>query len=177
MNNDTITLAPNSLYICLTQLLVPGFHWGLYHVDAAGHITRHEWAEVKGRRDPGSPVEAYAATSIPAATEYDAENRFNLAFVKILGFAAPTAAYDFRARLETLEPDSASTSWMQNRKRGLSCRTWLIRALALLERDGLLARSDAEPVFGIEERVKAVGAAVDARLGAGEDVRTALTEV
>ncbi|KAI0329311.1 hypothetical protein GY45DRAFT_884381 [Cubamyces sp. BRFM 1775] len=171
---NTLTLEPNALYICLTQLLVPGFHWGLYLTDEHGVATRHEWAEVKGRREPGSPVEAYGVSVIDPVTEIDQENRRNLAFVKVRGYT-PNAAVDMRTLFGGLEPSGGSSSWMENRKKGLSCRTWLMRALALLHKERVIVRED--PVAGIEEAVKQIGLDVERRLGEGEDVETVLTEV
>ncbi|KAI9061422.1 hypothetical protein FKP32DRAFT_1594500 [Trametes sanguinea] len=172
----TLALEPNALYICLTQLLVPGFHWGLYFTDEHGVATRHEWAEVKGRRERGSPVEAYGVSVVDPVTEIDQENRRNLAFVKVRGYT-PNGAVDVRTLFDGLEPSGGSSSWMENRKNGLSCRTWLLRALAVLQREGLILREDA--VVGVEETVKQIGNDVERRLGSGEgeDVETVLTEV
>ncbi|OSD05007.1 hypothetical protein PYCCODRAFT_1406332 [Trametes coccinea BRFM310] len=170
----TLTLQPNSVYICLTQLLVPGFHWGLYLTDERGVATRHEWAEVKGRRERGSPVEAYGVSIIDPVTEIDQENRRNLAFVKVRGYA-PNSTVDVHALFRSLEPAGGSSSWMENRKRGLSCRTWLLRALSLLQKEGLISREDS--VSGIEDVVKQIGLDVECRLGEDEDVPTVFTEV
>ncbi|KAL1667089.1 hypothetical protein GGF50DRAFT_49389 [Schizophyllum commune] len=169
----SLTLEPQALYICLTQLLVPGFHWGLYFTDEHGVATRHEWAEVKGARDPTSPVEAYGVTVIDPVCESDKENRFNLAFVKVRGYTP--LEHDVRKLFAGLEPSGGSNSWRTNRKNGLSCRTWLIRALALLQREGAIVR-DA-PVEEVEEMVKKIGMEVESRLGNGEDVGTLITEV
>ena len=90
LKSMSLTLEPQALYICLTQLLVPGFHWGLYFTDEHGVATRHEWAEVKGARDPTSPVEAYGVTVIDPVCESDQENRFNLAFIKVRDYIPNT---------------------------------------------------------------------------------------
>ncbi|TRM62930.1 hypothetical protein BD626DRAFT_569505 [Schizophyllum amplum] len=168
-----ICLEPHALYICLTQLLVPGFHWGLYFTDERGIATRHEWAEVKGARDRLSPVEAYRATVIDPVTESDQENRFNLAFVKVRGYT-PNVALDIRSSFSAVEPSGGWSSWRENRKNGLSCRTWLIRALALLQKEGVVVREC--PVEEIEEAVKKIGTEVERRLGEGEDIGTLITE-
>ncbi|KAA1473210.1 hypothetical protein DENSPDRAFT_839658 [Dentipellis sp. KUC8613] len=169
----SLLLEPHALYICLTQLLVPGFHWGLYITDEHGVPTRHEWAEVKGVRDRTAPVEAYGTTIINPVRESDQENRFNLAFIKVRGYMP--RGFDVCALFASLEPVGGSTSWHTNRKNGLSCRTWLIRALALLQREGAIARD--RPVQEIEEMVKKIGMEVELRLGNGEDVATLITEV
>ncbi|KAL1762833.1 hypothetical protein FB107DRAFT_285264 [Schizophyllum commune] len=169
----SLTLKPQALYICLTQLLVPGFHWGLYFTDEHGVATRHEWAEVRGARDPTSPVEAYGVTVIDPVCESDQENRFNLAFIKVRGYTPN--GLNVHELFAGLEPSGGSNSWRTNRKRGLSCRTWLIRALALLQREGAIVRDG--PVEEIEEMVKKIGMEVESRLGNGEDVGTLITEV
>ncbi|KAL1723084.1 hypothetical protein EV715DRAFT_191357 [Schizophyllum commune] len=169
----SLTLEPQALYICLTQLLVPGFHWGLYFTDERGVATRHEWAEVKGARDPMSPVEAYGVAVIDPVCESDQENRFNLAFIKVRGYTP--IELDVRELFAGLEPSGGSNSWRTNRKRGLSCRTWLIRALALLQREGAMVRDG--PVEEVEEMVKRIGMEVESRLGNGEDVGTLITAV
>lgn len=82
---DVIRLEPLSLYICITQLFVPGFHCGLYFTDEHGVATRHERAEVMGRRDFTLPVEAYSVTVIDPVTRWDIDRRMHLAFVKVCG--------------------------------------------------------------------------------------------
>lgn len=72
--------------ICITQLLVPGFHWGLYFTDERGAATRHEWAEVKRRHDLTLPVESYSVTTIDPVTNTDIDNRMHLAFLKVKGY-------------------------------------------------------------------------------------------
>ncbi|THU91871.1 hypothetical protein K435DRAFT_840831 [Dendrothele bispora CBS 962.96] len=174
--SETIRLEPCSVYICLTQLLVPGFHWGLYFTDECSVATRHEWAEVRGRRDCTSPAEAYGVTHMNPITETDQEGRMNLAFVKVQGYTLrPNQVPDLHALFSMLEPTGGSSSWIQNRKKGLSCRTWLMRALATLQGASLLVRVD--PISSIEEKVKEIGTIVEERLGNGEDVGTLITEV
>ncbi|KAI0776025.1 hypothetical protein BD413DRAFT_258812 [Trametes elegans] len=169
----SLILEPQALYICLTQLLVPGFHWGLYITDEHGIPTRHEWAEVKGARDRTAPVEAYSTTVINPVRESDQENRSNLAFVKVHGYTP--RGVDVRAAFASLEPGGGSSSWRENRKNGLSCRTWLMRALALLQSEGEIMRDSS--VQEIEDKVKEIGMGVEQRLGNGEDVGTLITEV
>ncbi|TFY82197.1 hypothetical protein EWM64_g1808 [Hericium alpestre] len=173
MMSMALTLEPQVLYICLTQLLVPGFHWGLYFTDERRVATRHEWAEVKGARDRTSPVEAYGVTIIDPVTESDQENRFNLAFIKVRGYTQN--ALDVRAMFAGLEASGGSNSWRENRKNGLSCRTWLMRALALLQREGAIVREKS--VEEIEKMIKKIGTEVERRLGEGEYVGTLITEV
>lgn len=50
-----------------------------------------------------------------------------------------------------------------------------MRALALLQRDGIIQRST--PVAEIEDMVKAIGTDVERRLGEGEDVDTRVVHV
>ena len=169
----SLTLKPQALYICLTQLLVPGFHWGLYLTDERGVATRHEWAEVKGARDPTSPVEAYGVTVIDPVCESDQENRLNLAFIKVRGYTPN--GLNVRELFAGLEPSDGSNSWRTNRKRGLSCRTWLIRALTLLQEDGVIQRDT--PVSDVENKIKSIGEEVERRLANGEDLGTQLRDV
>ncbi|KAI5895283.1 uncharacterized protein SCHCODRAFT_02618988 [Schizophyllum commune H4-8] len=169
----SLTLEPQALYICLTQLLVPGFHWGLYFTDEHGIPTRHEWAEVRGARDRLSPVEAYSVAVIDPVRESDQENRLNLAFIKVRGYTP--SGLNVRELFASLEPSGGSNSWRTNRKNGLSCRTWLIRALTLLQREGAIVRD--RPVEEVEEMVKKIGMEVERRLGNGENVGTCITEV
>lgn len=170
-----LQLESNSLYVCLTQLLVPGFHWGLYFTDERGVATRHEWAEVRGRRDLTQPVEAYQVALVHPVTVNDAQNRLNLAFVKVIGYSAPPPSYDVQARFTAIEPGGGYSDVRRNRKSGLSCRTWLMRALALLQEDGIIQRDT--PVSDIEDMVKSIGEEVERRLADGEDLGTQMRDV
>ncbi|EPT00277.1 hypothetical protein FOMPIDRAFT_6280, partial [Fomitopsis schrenkii] len=152
-------LEPNSLYICLTQLLVPGFHWGLYFTDGRGVATRHEWAEVRGRRDLTQPVEAYQVALIHPVTVNDAQNRLNLALAKVSGYSPPPPQYDVQARFAGIELGGGYSDVRRNRKSGLSCRTWLMRALVLLQEDVIIRRDT--PLSDIEDVVKSIGAEVE----------------
>ncbi|KAH9830807.1 uncharacterized protein C8Q71DRAFT_716279 [Rhodofomes roseus] len=175
MTAISLELEPDSLYICLTQLLVPGFHWGLYFTDNRGVATCHEWAEVQGRRDLTQPVEAYQVALIHPVTVNDAQNRLNLAFVKVLGYSPPSSQYDLQARFAAIEPSGGYSDVRRNRKSGLSCRTWLMRALGLLQEDGVIRRDT--PVSNIEGAVKEIGTEVEKRLGEGEDLDTQIRTV
>jgi hypothetical protein len=59
MQSHPVSLEPSSLYICLTRLISPGFHWSLYFTGTHGRAIRREWAEVKNRSGRGAPVESY----------------------------------------------------------------------------------------------------------------------
>ena len=172
---STLSLEQNSLYVCLTQLLVPGFHWGIYFTDEHSTATRHEWAEVRGRRDLTQPVEAYQVALVHPVTFNDAENRLNLALVKVSGYSPPPPSYNVQARFAGIEPGGGYSDVRRNRKSGLSCRTWLIRALTLLQEDGVIRRNT--PVSDIEDKIKSIGEEVERRLANGEDLGTQLRDV
>ncbi|KAL4242362.1 hypothetical protein ABKN59_012061 [Abortiporus biennis] len=100
--SDTVTLSPNSLYICLTQIMSPGFHWSLYITDSTGLATCYHWAEVRTRRQAADPIEEYTRAVINPVCGVTGGFRLNYTFVKIRSYTAPTTPFDFHAIFSTI---------------------------------------------------------------------------
>ncbi|TFY72128.1 hypothetical protein EVG20_g884 [Dentipellis fragilis] len=165
---DTIQLEPNSLYVCLTQLLVPGFHWSIYITDSKGTATRYHWRQVNSRQAPTDPIEEFTYNVINPITEMTRGNNLNLAFIKITAYTAPRGGSSdyFVSVFQGVFPDSYSTV-RENRRNQLTCRTWVMCALEKLRAAGII-NLDAATVAGLEEKIKAVGSAVETAVANGD---------
>ncbi|THU91872.1 hypothetical protein K435DRAFT_576608, partial [Dendrothele bispora CBS 962.96] len=129
-----VTLEANSLYVSLTQLMSQGFHWSIYVTDAYGTATRYHWRQVRSRTTVTSPIEVFSYETLACITETTRGLNLNLAFVKIEAFTAPRGATPdnyyvplFRSIFATSYP-----TVMQNRRQGITCRTWVFAALERL---------------------------------------------
>ncbi len=173
----TIVLEPNSLYVCLTQLLVPGFHWSIYITDSKRTATRYHWRQVTSHRAPTDPVEEFTYNVIDPITEVTRGNNLNLAFIKITAYTAPRGGSSdyFASVFKDVFPVSYSNV-RQNRNNQLTCRTWAMSALERLRAAGIIGL-DAATVAGLEERMKAVGSAVEATVASSEAANTEITSM
>lgn len=162
-----ISLAPSSLYVCLTQLMGPGFHWSLYITDASGVATRYHWREVPGRRGADDPIEEFAYGVIKPVTEITRGNNFNLAFIKISAYVPHEGMQPeyFVALFKGVFTTSYS-SVRENRQHQISCRTWLMAALQRMRVAGHLTL-DSAAVAGLEASIKEIGNAVEERVSTG----------
>ncbi|EPQ58426.1 hypothetical protein GLOTRDRAFT_110197 [Gloeophyllum trabeum ATCC 11539] len=171
---NEIPVEPNSLYICLNQILSPGFHWSLYVTDAKGAAVRYEWAEVQGRASTSDPLEAFFYTPTHPVMEITRDLSCNLAFIKISAYTAPanpTIQY-YVSMFHDIFPTSFSNV-KRNRDHGISCRTWLMAALERMRTAGVINLSASE-VAGLEARVIAIGQKAEEEAAKG-DFTTVLT--
>ncbi|KAI4517891.1 hypothetical protein K525DRAFT_180006, partial [Schizophyllum commune Loenen D] len=128
-----IQLEPSSLYVCLTQLLVPGFHWSIYITDGAGTATRYHWRQVPSRRARTDPIEEFTYGVINPITELTRGYNLNLAFIKIRAYTAPSGgSSDYFAALFKDAFPVGYPSVQENRRMNLTCRTWVMSALEKL---------------------------------------------
>ncbi|KAI0789227.1 hypothetical protein C8Q75DRAFT_821283 [Abortiporus biennis] len=141
--SDTITLSPNSLYICLTQIMSPGFHWSLYITDSTGLATRYHWVEVRTRRQAADPIEEYTRAVINPVRGVTGGFRLNYTFVKIRSYTAPTTPFDFHAIFSTIYTTSYNNV-RDNREHGIRCGNWVMTALQYLYLYGLLQLNEGQ---------------------------------
>ena len=172
MSDDTLTkpimLAPYSLYVNLTQLLTPGFHWSIFLTDGTGRAMCYQWRTAQGRREDTDPAEEFAYGVIEPVTMLSEDNSLFLAFIRISSFTPPSGdtVENYLQLFHDIFPTSYA-NYIDNRKHGMSCRTWVLEALQRLRRAGHLSLT-AEQVTGLEERIKAIGTAVEQRMAAGQ---------
>lgn len=138
IDNPTIPLEPDSQYISTQFLISAGFHWALLITNSKGLITRHEWAEDLSRET----AEKYFHRVINAATSYTEDGKLIFAYFKVSGYKFPGVEFDWVDMLGRIFRTSYSTSsWIDNRKHHMSCRTWILRALGRLRDQEMLSRS------------------------------------
>lgn len=159
-------ITPLSLYITTELLMTPGFHWAIHITDPEGYtITRHEWAEDLSRQ----VAERYfsSTTTSPSLTTntYTPEGRLIFAWFKVTGFSHPAAnsTWDWESELAQIFPSGSYPTWYENRKHGMSCRTWVTKALRVLSDRGILSRHDT-PVE-VEKKITRISSELEVRLG------------
>ncbi|KAL6308536.1 hypothetical protein BKA93DRAFT_822277 [Sparassis latifolia] len=172
--NPPVVLEPNSLYLSTEILMSDGFHYALFVTDANGASTRHDWAEDLSRETP----ERYFHRSIDSVATYTPEGRLIFAYFKVRGYVPPPPDFDWVAEFSGIFPNGSYPSWIENRKHKMSCRTWVLRALALLRDRGALTRSDK--VTDIEAAIEEQSQALEKGLGnaaEGEEYHARVLEV
>ncbi|KAK7055548.1 hypothetical protein R3P38DRAFT_2458247, partial [Favolaschia claudopus] len=149
-----VTMMPlelNSLYIC--TLPIPtnigsigaparAFHWGLVHVDSAGHCSLHEWAE-----DPVDGTECYQSHNLPDGAMPIIGSSFVVGYFKIPGYTDTSQVVDrshFEAVCDVCEEGPRRLP-VVNRAHGISCRTFVRQVVAFF--------TDQDRAVAIENRV------------------------
>ncbi|KAL4254624.1 hypothetical protein ABKN59_005161 [Abortiporus biennis] len=191
--NPIVPLEPNSLYICLNQILVPGrYHWALYitgGISPSGTVAeRHEWCEVRNRSSKDDPVEAYMHYKVnPVGEITERDFQFTLAVIKITAYVPPGPSasntgdseshFDF-VDLFSNPPifEESYSNWMINRKKGINCRVWVLKALERLRLNGLIVSLEREDIEAIEGKVTDVGHKATEKVASGE-VKTVVTSL
>lgn len=171
-----IPLHPDSLYICLVQIPIPDkFHWALYITDPQGIATCHQWTEHVGARDAGK-AEGYKIDVLPVVTDMTESNAQNIAFVRIGAYRPPaTSSPEYMTRLFDGIFEGYATIF-ENRRKGITCRTWLMRALERLRCAGHLSDLGAAEVAAFEQAAIAVGRRVEVPIEVDGNLRI-VTEV
>jgi hypothetical protein len=144
-SNPVVQLAASSVYVTTNLMLSPGFHWCLYVTDKDGYATRHHWAQGL------TGIEQYKSNLIDPVTTYTT-NSAVLAYLKI-GECLPPDAEKMKEICASVLPGSKLTV-KENRQAGITCRTWLLQVLTILEAKGFLVRPNG--CEGIEQAVKKI---------------------
>ncbi|KAJ7043272.1 hypothetical protein C8F04DRAFT_1074305 [Mycena alexandri] len=122
----SISLEPASLYVTTTQLSEAKFHWALIETDStASGAIRHHWHERPNRRT--GLAEGYGCQRIQPKS---LTGRVVLGYFKIRGYTAPSPA-TFTDICASTFPSSYATV-PENRKNGITCRTWVFQVLSTL---------------------------------------------
>lgn len=137
----SVQLDYGSLYICTVPLLNGKFHWSLIHITDTGMASRHHWAAA-GTDPTGRETYVYQALSRGPLT---ASTTQILGYFKVSAYQTRAAIkHDLdglRAVCNTVFPQSYPTA-EENRKHGMSCRTWVTSVLLELG----LAREQANEI-------------------------------
>lgn len=76
---------------------------------------------------------------------------------------------------ELVDPPEGYANVRDNRRHRISCRTWLVRALSVMQGARMVVREGK--VENVEAVVRSIGEDVERRMGEGEDVDTFIGEV
>jgi hypothetical protein len=137
-----VPLDSSHLYICTIPLVTDTFHWSIVYVDNAGICSCHQWAALTtnpfGRED-------YVINTLPNGALDKSKSSVVLGYFKIKNFAPPDLE-NFQTTMAGIFPRSHPTA-LQNRAAGMTCRTWITRALTTF--------ISAERAQEIEDNVKA----------------------
>ncbi|VDB92010.1 unnamed protein product [Peniophora sp. CBMAI 1063] len=166
-----IPLQPFSLYIALVQIPIPDkFHWALYITDAHGLATCHQWTEHVGALAQGK-AEGYKIDVLPLVTDMAENYVQNIAFIRLGAYVSPSAPpSQSESRPDNVDVDLTGymtrlfdgifegyATIFENRKKGVTCRTWLMRALERLRTAGHLPGLDKDAVAAYEHEAIEVG--------------------
>lgn len=136
-----IPVEVNSLYITTVPLVTGPFHWALIHVDASGVITKHQWVAVTRDIEGLEEYHAFTVEDCRAVTR----GTQILAYFKIDNVMPPSRNQMSRI-CQSVFPHFYTTV-ADNRAHGITCRTFVIRALRNLLSDNRVQE--------IEDAVKA----------------------
>ncbi|KAJ6618287.1 hypothetical protein B0H10DRAFT_2030168 [Mycena sp. CBHHK59/15] len=123
--SGSILLDPASLYVTTTQLAEAKFHWALIVTDANCSATRYHWFEKPDTS--GNLAEGYGFQSVQPKS---LTGRVVLGYFKIRGYTSPSAgifAEICQATFQTSYP-----TVYENRRNGITCRTWVFQVLSTL---------------------------------------------
>jgi len=120
----SILLEPASLYVTTTQLAEAKFHWALIETDSACSAIRHHWHEKPDKR---GLAEGYGFQRVQPKS---LTGRVILGYFKIRGYTPPSSG-TFAEICETTFDTSYATV-PENRRNGITCRTWVLSVLSTL---------------------------------------------
>jgi len=123
----SILLEPASLYVTTTQLAEAKFHWALIATDANCSAIRHHWHEKPDMRASGL-AEGYGSQRIPEPKSL--AGRVVLGYFKIGGYTAPSPGTLAEICQSTFRTSYSTVP--ENRRNGITCRTWVLQVLYTL---------------------------------------------
>jgi hypothetical protein len=163
ISNPIVELSANSIYIATRTITNPmnqtmmlgGFrwHWALYVTDKGGEATRHDWAKV-------GLVEKHRSKVINPTRTYSTNNAV-LAYLKVSS-CSPPDTNKMEEICESVFPGGSKPTVRENRAAGMTCRTWLLRVLKILNEEGFIARENG--IEGIEDEVREISAQEEQKL-------------
>ncbi len=142
-----VQLEPSSLYVVTTQTMGPvgKFHWAFYLTDSKGGATRLHWT-TSGYGAATAEHVGYYYISQPST--YTEEAGVAFAFVKISGLEPTMGVDDLLQMFQGIfDPADGFPSIRENRARGITCRTWLLRVVEKLVKAGWIRRPDGSPAM------------------------------
>lgn len=146
--NPLVLLEPNSLYVSTNQLIaqIGKFHWVLYITDEKGIATKHHWAVLPAN---SSTIEGPVSEIVHPVTTYSkTEGIAAFAFFRIEGFTPTPDMDDVLHKIfhNVFDPPYplGYTTVPENRKNGISCRTWAMCVCKELMKAGHIVRADSD---------------------------------
>ncbi|KAF9480666.1 hypothetical protein BDN70DRAFT_931572 [Pholiota conissans] len=131
-----VNLEPNSVYVATQTIIMDTnngtvftekFHWSLFITDTHGAVVQHHW----NTRGTESGDEEYASHSSVASVQESTALSTYLVFTKI----APTLSSTLQHSLYNIFEDRLGIPYIRNRMVGISCRTFVIEALGVFDRE------------------------------------------
>ena len=156
MSNPIVELSAKSVYISTNSMMSDGFHWSLYVTDKDGKAKRHDWAQV-------GLVEKYRSKVVDPARTYSTNNAV-LAYLKVSG-CSPPDTHKMEEICQSVFPGGSKPTVRENRAAGMTCRTWLLQVLKVLNEEGFIVRENG--IEGIENKVREISAQQEQKLTEG----------
>ncbi|KAJ7470353.1 hypothetical protein FB451DRAFT_1253464 [Mycena latifolia] len=123
-----ILLEPLSLYVTTTQLAEAKFHWALIATDMNCSAIRHHWHEKPDTRGVTGLAEGYGSQKVHPKSLLT--GRVVLGYFKISGYTALSPAIFAGVCQSTFGTSYATVP--ENRRNGITCRTWVLEVLSTL---------------------------------------------
>lgn len=168
MSGPKIYLEPSSLYISTQVILAETgkYHWAIYVTNLDGYAIKYHWATLE-RSDLNLPVEGLKVGSVNPVTTYSRAYTLTLGFFKVDGYR-PIGSDDMLEITKTAFPEQYQfgfSSIRENRRHGLSCRTWVLAVLGKLHGLGYLRRQEGPQYF--EDAIKNYSAELEQQVAQG----------
>ncbi|KAF8521095.1 hypothetical protein BU17DRAFT_46022, partial [Hysterangium stoloniferum] len=96
------------------------------------------------------------------------------AYLKVMGCLPPDAE-KMKEICTSIFPGGSKPSVKENRQAGMTCRTWLLQVLKILEAEGFLVRQNG--IEGIEKTVKMISEEQESKSAAGTFVISFVGEI
>ncbi|KAJ2919406.1 hypothetical protein MD484_g1047, partial [Candolleomyces efflorescens] len=143
------------------------FHWSLYFTDDAGVATRCHWAVLP----PGSgKVEGVIIVPNYPVTMYIDSFLVTFAFFKISGFTPPDFEITKQLAINAFDPPHTAgyATVVENRKKGLTCRTWAMKVYKRLLEAGFIQRDVSAAPDEIEALIRSKSIELEQRAAEGK---------
>ncbi|KAF9025887.1 hypothetical protein BDZ89DRAFT_55124 [Hymenopellis radicata] len=166
--NPRVALQPNSLYVVTSQIAAgPGkFHWSLYFTNHAGSAMRIHWTTLS---DGSGYAEGVVKSIITTPTTYSATGNVTFAYVKINGYVQVAESTLDEITRNVFSVRRGYPTYMENRKHGYSCKTWLLRVIVTLFQKGCITRPYGAPDLqdGLIPYITAVSTQLESQVAQG----------
>ncbi|KAF9071540.1 hypothetical protein BDP27DRAFT_1321920 [Rhodocollybia butyracea] len=139
---------------------------------------RYHWTTFYEKTSDKDPAEHIVAKEVIGPSTFTATSGITFLFVKILGFK-PTTFEEFVAMYPNIfDPSMGYPALKDNRRNGISCRTWIFRVLSRMVQVGRIVRSaELESLNKLEQFMTERSLANEKSLNEGSGVFNVFTRV